>query len=267
MTRPSDRLDRMRIASPCSVGWERMVGDDRVRFCDQCHLNVYNISEMTGKQVEALIKSTEGRLCARLFRRADGTILTQDCPVGLRAVRRRVSRITGAAFTAVIGFCMNVFGQAPSKVCMQDAGNLPVKIKRTQEAVSQSQDDHASIMGTILDPSGAAVAGATITLINDKSKAELTRTANEEGSFQFPLLEAGSYTLKVEMPGFVTTRAERINVKPDEATIVKVNLEIQETDGGVVGIILMDVPLIDLSTTSVTTSITDDQFKHLPVPE
>src|ERR671916_798746 len=96
MDKDNDLLNRLRIASPCTVGWERMTGDERVRFCEQCNLHVYNISAMTEAEVASLIKSQEGRLCARLYRRADGTVLTRDCPVGLRALRRRMSKTAGA---------------------------------------------------------------------------------------------------------------------------------------------------------------------------
>lgn len=82
-----DVLDRVRIASPCPVRWDDMRGDDRKRFCDQCRLNVYNLSAMTREEAAGLVLSAEGRLCAGFFRRADGTILTRDCPVGLRAAR------------------------------------------------------------------------------------------------------------------------------------------------------------------------------------
>jgi hypothetical protein len=241
-----------------------MVGDDRVRFCRECNLNVYNISEMTRQQVEALIATTEGRLCARLFRRADGMLLTRDCPVGLRAVRRRIARIAGAAFTAMMGLCMNVFGQSPAKECTQDSGSLPVKIKQTGTE-TRSQNGKASILGTVLDPAGAAIPGAKITLTNKESKAEQIGTSTEDGSFQFPLLEVGSYTLKVEQAGFTPALIERITVKPDEATIVKVNLEVGDKFEGWIGIV--DIAPIDLSTTSVTTTITDGQFKNLPIPE
>lgn len=96
----------LRVASPCSAKWEEMKGTDWMRHCTECHLNVYNFSEMTWKEVERLVASRQGRLCARFYRRADGTMLTQDCPKGLRAVVRRVSRWAGAALSAitVIGF-------------------------------------------------------------------------------------------------------------------------------------------------------------------
>src|SRR5262252_9589526 len=96
-------INTLRVASPCSVGWENMTGDERQRHCDLCSLNVYNISGMTTGEVEQLITEREGRLCIRMFRRADGTVITKDCPVGLRAVRKRVATMAGAALTAVLG--------------------------------------------------------------------------------------------------------------------------------------------------------------------
>jgi hypothetical protein len=99
-------LDQIRIASPCSRQWGELTpvdssGADRVRYCGDCRLNVYNLSNMTRAEAEAVIEAHEGRLCAGFYRRADGTVLTRDCPVGLRALRRKAfaawARVAGAA--------------------------------------------------------------------------------------------------------------------------------------------------------------------------
>ena len=79
---PPITLENVRVASPCQTSWEKMQGDDRVRHCQECKLNVYSLSEMTRKDAERLIAKSEGRLCVRFYRRADGTILTRDCPKG-----------------------------------------------------------------------------------------------------------------------------------------------------------------------------------------
>ena len=107
-------LDRVRVAAPCSADWKEMRGDERVRFCDRCSLNVYNLSAMTRREAERLVVQSEGRLCVRFYRRKDGTILTQNCPVGLRALKRRVSRTASAAAAAAISFFTGV-GVAPEK--------------------------------------------------------------------------------------------------------------------------------------------------------
>ncbi len=74
-------LTDIRIASPCPAEWSKMTGDDRVRHCAECHLNVYNLSAMTEREVKNLLAANQGqRLCTRFYRRADGTVLTQDCP-------------------------------------------------------------------------------------------------------------------------------------------------------------------------------------------
>ena len=76
-------LDKIYIANPCKVAWDDMEGaDDRVRRCLTCKSNVYNISGMTRYSAEKLLTSTEGRLCGRIYRRFDGTVLTADCPRG-----------------------------------------------------------------------------------------------------------------------------------------------------------------------------------------
>ena len=87
-----DQLSDIRIATPCPMKWDDMEGDDTVRFCRQCSLHVYNFSTMTPDEIGEVIDSrTEnGRLCAGWFRRADGTMITRDCPVGLRLIGRKL---------------------------------------------------------------------------------------------------------------------------------------------------------------------------------
>lgn len=90
----------MRVATPCSADWSAMAGDDRVRSCGACQQMVYNLSNMTRAEAEALIVEREGKLCVRYFRRADGTILFANCSVGVW--RRRHRRILAAALGAGI---------------------------------------------------------------------------------------------------------------------------------------------------------------------
>lgn len=91
-------FEDVRIAVPCKSSWAKMKGDDRVRFCSQCSLNVYNIMEMTQEEAVNLISETEGRLCIRLWRRRDGTIITKDCPMSFKKLRYGY-----AVFSALVG--------------------------------------------------------------------------------------------------------------------------------------------------------------------
>lgn len=85
-----------------------MIGTDQSRFCGQCSKNVYNLSGMTRGQAEELITRSEGQLCVRFYRRADGSVLTQNCPVGLAAVRARVKRRVTAVLATVLSFFSGV---------------------------------------------------------------------------------------------------------------------------------------------------------------
>jgi hypothetical protein len=82
-------LDQLEIAAPCKASWDDMVGDEHVRFCGQCEKNVYNLSSLPREEAEALLVAREGSLCVRMYKRQDGTVLTADCPVGVKKRRRR----------------------------------------------------------------------------------------------------------------------------------------------------------------------------------
>ena len=121
MSRFNHPLENVRVASPCNADWEQMVGNDRARFCAQCKLNVYNLSSMTREDAERLVGNTEGRLCIRYFRRADGSIITKNCPIGLRAVRRRMSYVARAIGSAVLSFMAGIgINQIKSSLTAED---------------------------------------------------------------------------------------------------------------------------------------------------
>lgn len=114
MSKQADVLAGIRIAKPCPASWAAMRGDDRVRFCEQCRLNVYNLSDMPRREAEQLVAEREGRLCVRFYRRADGTVLTDNCPVGLRAARRQLRRII-AGYAAMFAMLASAAGLAASR--------------------------------------------------------------------------------------------------------------------------------------------------------
>lgn len=70
----ASKLDNIRIATPLSADWQKMEGDERVRHCHKCKLNVFNLKEMTRTEAEKLLQTTEGRLCVQIYRRKDGTV-------------------------------------------------------------------------------------------------------------------------------------------------------------------------------------------------
>ena len=71
---------RLEIGSPCTEPWSRMRGTGRVRYCGRCRLNVHDLSQMSRREGEELLRGTEGRLCVRFVQRRNGTVLTRDGP-------------------------------------------------------------------------------------------------------------------------------------------------------------------------------------------
>src|SRR5688500_3609243 len=53
-------LENIRVATPCRADWKLMTGDERTRHCGDCKKNVYNLSNMTRDEAEALILEKEG---------------------------------------------------------------------------------------------------------------------------------------------------------------------------------------------------------------
>jgi hypothetical protein len=132
-------LEGLRIASPCKADWDAMVGDDRVRFCGQCQKNVYNLSSMRRDEADALVQGAEGRVCVRMYRRLDGTVLTTDCPEGVsRKRRRRLAIVAGSgamAASAMAYASLSVtMGEPPPLVMGQMEAVLPVAPAATPEA-------------------------------------------------------------------------------------------------------------------------------------
>src|SRR4029453_9883665 len=66
-----------------------------------------------------------------------------------------------------------------------------------------AQDNSGNIRGTILDPSGATVADAKVTVTNtDRNQVVRIVTTDPTGSYSVPIIPVGTYAIKVEATGF-----------------------------------------------------------------
>ncbi|MBA2334727.1 MAG: carboxypeptidase regulatory-like domain-containing protein [Blastocatellia bacterium] len=247
-------VNALRVASPCSMGWEKMTGDERVRHCHSCQMSIYNTAEMTKGEVEQLILSREGRLCIRLHKRADGTVMTKDCPVGLRAYQKRAARFAGATLTAILGFFSVSFGQENKDV---ELNVSDVKIVK-----EDNQAQKTKLIGRILDIHGAVVPGAELRLYAGKKKKPLKSRSDVNGDYVFSGIEPGTYRLKIKSPGFSRSIYENIAVKQGLYSVV--NVELQPAGVTVTVGIYGEEPLIDITSSSVTTVITPRKIESIP---
>ncbi len=181
-------LSRIRVATPCSENWQDMSGDERSRFCDKCHLHVYNFEGMTSAEVSDLVQSRQGRICVRFYRRADGTILTSDCRDGAVAPSWKLTRIAGVAISAALSVGAGV-AQTPAP-----QGNA---------ALVQTEAKSANVTIIVSDATGIIVPKADVSLLRDGLVVSKGVT-DERGQWNFNV-PIGSYEVRVSAIGFEAT--------------------------------------------------------------
>ena len=96
-----------------------MEGTETVRFCDQCQLNVHNLSRMSDNEVTDLLEKKNGRMCVFMYQREDGTVITDNCPVALRAMRSRIQAYAYVSLLALVGclaFSLNAHGSVSAPI-------------------------------------------------------------------------------------------------------------------------------------------------------
>ncbi len=251
-----DPIANLRIAEPCKASWDGMAGDERVRHCTLCSLNVYNFAEMTRDEVRDLLMRSEGRVCARLYRRADGTVITRDCPTGLRALRRRASRIAAALITALLTLPALALGTTHKKPRLKTRGSKVV-LKVDRMATAQP----AMLTGVVGDEAGMPIPGVTVVVRDEASKRELTAVTDVNGAFRFTALNDGLYCVNVTLEGLKPARIEHLPLNAGEATHASVALRVDMAESVTVGGIAPDTPMMNIG---VSTTFTQDFINKLP---
>src|SRR5215204_5274087 len=85
---------------------------------------------------------------------------------------------------------------------------------------------NAKVSGTVTDPNGAAVPGATVKLINQATKIEIETTTNDDGYFNFVNVNPAMYTLRVEVQGFKGVQSAPFDVGVSEAVTQNIPLTV-----------------------------------------
>lgn len=198
---PKNFLNNLTIPSPCSADWNSMVGNDQVRFCEHCSLEVHNLSLMSRNQAQRLVDRSNGRLCVRYHYDSTGQPLTLPLRQKLHRINRRVSRIAAGAFTATLSVTSAV---AQGSASFQTRSVSPPPA--TQPSASLSS--RSSLAGTITDQNGALISGATISLWNAELQGALYASTGFDGQFKMESLQAAVYKIRIEAPGFAADQIE-----------------------------------------------------------
>src|SRR5439155_24023681 len=101
----------------------------------------------------------------------------------------------------------------------------------------------SAIEGTVFDPSGLVVPGATVTLTNTGTGVSQNVPTTPAGYYRFPALPAGVYTVRIELQGFKTATQESVRLAASEIKTVNIRLEVGSTSENVT--VTGAVPLVE----------------------
>ncbi|MBK7599950.1 MAG: carboxypeptidase regulatory-like domain-containing protein [Acidobacteria bacterium] len=141
-------------------------------------------------------------------------------------------------------------------------GILALIITAWLALVANAQEITGSFVGSVKDSTGAAIAGATVT-ITDAAKKAVVRlvTTNEEGEFSAPLLQPGVYEISVESPNFKKQVQRNIKLDLNQRRSVDLILEV----GNISEVVTVEASALAVETTTPTASslIGGDQAREL----
>src|SRR5260370_1181568 len=91
---------------------------------------------------------------------------------------------------------------------------------------ANAQETTGTITGTVRDPSGATVPGASVTILNARTGVERRIAANSEGNYVAAALPVGTYEVIVERQGFKKVTAQGIQLNVNDRLAVDVTMEV-----------------------------------------
>src|SRR5215831_8838660 len=125
-----------------------------------------------------------------------------------------------------------------------------------------AQSQTGEIFGKVTDPSGAILPGVTVTLTGPSLLQPQTAITSETGSFQFPRLDVGTYTVKFELSGFKTIVKEGIQVTVSFSANVSTQLAVSSVQETVT--VTGESPIVDTKNTGTKQTFTLDQLQNIP---
>ena len=249
-----DLSHQLRITSPCSVNWDSMIGNDRVRFCEHCQTAVHNLDLTSRKQVRRLIARSEGRVCVSYRQPAAETTRISATPI-LHKIGRRTAKIAAGAFSASLSISSAVAATAPLKETAQR--NDVVFAALVNQPLTSS--DTGALYGFVYDPNGAAISGASVTAMNFGTNDSLHTFTGSDGHYRLEGLKPGSYLLQVKSRGFDSSDVPNIQVRAGDDNRIDQTLSIAQITAEVT-ITASETSYRDVVSGGMTLSLPGDPF-------
>jgi Carboxypeptidase regulatory-like domain len=130
--------------------------------------------------------------------------------------------------------------------------------------VSAQGETTSAIVGQVTDPSGAAVPGASVTIINAETAATRSAHTDNDGRFNFPQLKPGNYFIKVELQGFEPEQNQSVSAALGQKQTIDFRLI---TAGFKQSIeVSSEAPILNPQNANTSTSLTARALENIPNP-
>ena len=125
-----------------------------------------------------------------------------------------------------------------------------------------AQTNQGAIAGNILDPSAAVVPNAQITAKGDATGTTYQTTSSSAGSYSFPNVQIGSYTVTVNVPGFSASIVKGVIVQVGTTSSLNITLQTGNVSSTVT--VAGDAPTVETETSDIGSVVTTKQVLDLP---
>ena len=122
----------------------------------------------------------------------------------------------------------------------------------------------SAIVGTVVDPSGAAIAGATVTIVGTETGSHRSAKTDDAGRFNFPQLKPGLYSVKAEVEGFEPQINESVSSGLGQRQTVTFMLKLASAKGEVT--VTGEAPLVNPENPNTSTTLNARALENLPNP-
>ena len=122
---------------------------------------------------------------------------------------------------------------------------------------------HASVQGTVTDPTNKVVAGAKVTLTDQATGVSRDTTTGGSGSYTFPEVAAGMYTVTVTAPNFKTFVSKDVDVQAEQPRGLEIKLELGQTSESVT-VNAGTIPELQTENADISDTLTTQEIQRLP---
>src|SRR5215831_5698376 len=126
-----------------------------------------------------------------------------------------------------------------------------------------SQASSSSLQGTVTDPSGGALAGATVTVSSDESKTERSVTTGPQGDYRLLALPPGTYTLSVSMKGFAHYMETALQLLVNTPVTANIQLKVGSATENIT--VTSEAPALNMTDASIGNSFDQTQVVEIPI--